>query len=93
MHIQYIVPARIDESLHHEPGEATPTIFIKGEDTVDFVTIGMQPAPGHCSKCTIDKGTENAVFFRVGLLLVVVIPDFLDEGEFSMGKLTGEGGC
>jgi hypothetical protein len=93
MHIQYIVPARIDESLHHEPGEATPTIFIKGEDTVDFVTIGMQPAPGHRSKCTIDKGTENAIFVRVWLLLVIVVPYIFYKGKFRYRQLAGEGGC
>ena len=39
----------------------------------------------------VDKGAENAVFSGVGLLLVVVVPDLFDEGEFGNGKFAGQG--
>ncbi len=77
------MPACIDQCLHHEPGEATPTEFFKGEDAVDFVPVRVKPAPCYRGKRPVDKGTEYAVFGGVGLLLVIVVPDFFDKGEFG----------
>ena len=84
--------ACVDQCLHDEPGKPMSTKFIKGKDAINFVTVRVEPAP--CDRCesSIDKGAENAVFYRVGLLLVVVIPDLFDEGEFGLGKLAGKEG-
>ena len=60
----------------------SPTEFFQGEDAIDFVPVGMQPAPRNGSERPVDKGAENAVFSGVGLLLVVVVPDLFLKGEF-----------
>ena len=86
------MPACIDQGLYDEPGQATSTEFFKGEDAIDFVTVRMKPAPCDRGKCPINKGAENAVLCGVGFLLVIVVPDLFDKGEFSMGELTGQGG-
>jgi len=75
--------AGIDQCLHDEPGKATATEFFKGEDAVDFMPVRVKPAPGYSGKRPVDKGAEDAVFVGVGLLLVVVVPDLFDEGEFG----------
>ena len=93
MHVQDLIPACIDECLYHEPGKATPTEFIKGEDPVDFVAVRVKPAPRNRGECPVDKGAEDTVFGGVGLLLVIVVPDFFDKREFGEGELAGEGGC
>jgi hypothetical protein len=89
VHIQHFMPARIDQCLHDEPGEATPTEFFKGEDPVDFVPVRMKSAPGDGGKRPVDKGAEYAVFGGIRLLLVIVVPDFFDEGVFGYGEFTG----
>ena len=53
--------------------------------------VRMKPAPRYRGQRPVDKGAEYAVFSGVGLLLVIVVPDLFDEGEFGMGKLAGEG--
>ncbi|MEI6294220.1 MAG: hypothetical protein WCP36_11090 [Methanomicrobiales archaeon] len=37
----------------------------------------------------VNKGPEYAVFFRVGLLLVIVVPYFFDKGDSAMGEFAG----
>ena len=54
--------ARIDQCLHHDPGKATPTELFQGEDAIDFVPVGMQPAPRNGSERPLDEGAEYAVF-------------------------------
>ena len=91
MHVQHLMPAGVYQCLHHEPGEATPAVFFKGKDTVDFVSVRMKSAPCDGGKRPVDKGAEYAVFSGVGLLLVIVLTDFFDKGESIMGEFTGEG--
>ena len=92
MHVEHLMPACIDQRLHHEPGQATPTELFKGEDPVYLVPVLVQPAPGNGSEPPVDKCAENPVLFNVGLLLVIVVPDFFNEREFVVGKFTGQGG-
>jgi len=47
---------------------------------------------GNGSKHPVNKGAENAVFRGVGLLLVVVVPDCFDEGEFGKGEFAVDEG-
>ncbi len=82
MHVQLFMPAGVDQCLHDEPGKATPTELFQGEDAVDFVPVGMQPAPRNGSERPVDKGAENTVFSGVGHLLVVMVPDLFLKGEF-----------
>ena len=89
MHVQLFMPAGIDQCLHHEPGKATPAVFFKREDAVDFVPVGMQSAPRYRGKRAVDKGAEDAVFRGVGLLLVVVVPDLFLKGDFGGGEFAG----
>ena len=74
VHVQHFMAAGIDQCLHHDPGKATPTELFKGEDAVDFVPVRVQPATRNGGKCPVDKGAKYAVFFGVGLLLVVMVP-------------------
>ena len=82
-HVQHFMPAGIDQCLHHDPGKAASTEFFEGKNAVDFVPVRVQSAPRNGGKCAVDKRAENAVFVGVGLLLVVVLPDLFDEGEFG----------
>ncbi len=93
MHVQLFMTAFIDQCLHYEPGKATPAEFFKGKDAVDFMPVRVKSAPCDGDKRPVDKGAENAVFFGVGLLLVIVVPDLFDEREFSGGEFAGQGGC
>ncbi len=77
------MPAYVDQCLHDEPGETPPTELFKGEDAVNFIPILVKPAPRNRSKRPVDKGAEDPVFSGIGLLLVVVVPDHFDEGEFG----------
>jgi hypothetical protein len=88
VHIQHLVPARIDQCLNDEPGEAMPPEFFKGKDTINFVSVLVQSAPCYRCKSPVDKGAEYPVFGWVWLLLVIVVPDFFDEGEFGYGEFT-----
>ena len=45
--------------------------------------------PCNSSQDPVNRGPEYPVFVRVGLLLVIVVPDLFDEGEFIMGEFTG----
>ena len=54
--------------------------------------VRVQPAPRYRGKCPVDKGAEYAVFGGVGLLLVVMVPDLFDEGEFGRVEFAGKGG-
>ena len=89
MHVQLFMPAGVDQCLHHEPGKATPAEFFQGEDAVDFMPVRVQPAPRYRGERPVDKGTEDAVFGGVGLLLVIMVPDLFDEGEFGGGEFAG----
>ena len=92
VHVQHIMPAGIDQCLHDEPGEAAPAELFKGENTVDFMPVRMKPAPRYRGKRPVDKCAEYAVFIGVGLLLVIVVPDLFDEGEFGYGEFAVDGG-
>jgi len=92
VHVQHFMAARIDQCLHDEPGKASPTEFFEGEDAVDFMPVRVKPAPGYRGKCAVDKGAEYAVFSGVGLLLVIVVPDLILNGEFGYGGFAGKGG-
>ena len=92
VHVEHLVPARVDQGLHHEPGKTAPTELFKGEDPVDLMPVLVQPAPGNRGEPPVDKCAENPVLSKVGLLLVIVVPDFFNEGEFGVGKFTGQGG-
>ncbi len=89
MHVQYLLPACVDQRLHHEPGEAPPTELFKGENAIDFGPVLVQSALCYRGKRPVDKGAENPVFCGVDLRLVVVVPDLFDEGEFGYGEFTG----
>ena len=89
MHVQLFMPAGVDQCLHDEPGKATPTELFQGEDAVDFMPVRMKPAPCDGSKRPVDERAEYAVFGGIGLLLVVVVPDLFDEGEFGYGEFAG----
>jgi len=69
-----------------------PAEFFKGEDAIDFVAVRVLPAPDNYSQGPVNKGAENAVFGGVCLLLVIVVPDLFDEGEFGRDEVAGEGG-
>jgi hypothetical protein len=83
------MPARIDQRLHNEPGETPPPELFKRKDTVNFMPVRMQPATRYSSERPVDKGAEDAIFSGVDLLLVIMVPDRLDEGEFGAGEFTG----
>jgi hypothetical protein len=68
VHVQHFMPAGVDQCLHDEPGKATPTELFQGENAVDFVPVGVQPAPRNGGKRSVDEGAEYAVFSGVGLL-------------------------
>ena len=91
VHVEHLVPARVDQRLHNKPGKATPTELFKGEDAVDLVPVLVQAAPGNCGEPPVDECAENPVLCRVGLLLVIVVPDLFYEREFGVGKFTGKG--
>ena len=83
VHVQHLMPAGVDQCLYDEPGEATPPEFFQGEDPINFVSIRMKPGTWRCGQCPFDKGAENAVFCKIGLLLVIVVPDIFYQGEFE----------
>ncbi len=85
------MPACVDQCLHDEPDKATSTELFKGEHAVNFNPILVKPAPRYRSKRPVDKSAKDPVFCGVGLLLVVVVPDRFDEGEFGYGQFAGEG--
>ena len=89
------MPARIDQRLHHKPGETPPPELFKRKDTVNFMPVRMQLATRYSSERPVDKGAEDAIFSGVDLLLVIMVPDLFDEGEFGTGEFAGEGdrGC
>ena len=52
----------------------------------------MKPATRYRSERPVDKGAEDAIFSGVDLLLVIMVPDLFDEGEFRIGEFAGEWG-
>jgi hypothetical protein len=62
-HVQHLMPAGVDQCLHHDPGKASPMELFEGEDAIDFVPVRMKPGTWRYSgKCPVDKGAEYAVF-------------------------------
>ena len=49
--------------------------------------VRVQPAPRYRGERPVDKGTEDAVFGGVGLLLVIMVPDLFDEGILEIVQL------
>jgi hypothetical protein len=67
-----------------------PAEFFKGEDAVNFIPVLVKPGTSAtAARVPSTKVPKDPVFSGVGHLLVVVVPDRFDEGEFRYGEFAG----
>lgn len=64
------------------PGKPMPTVPLRGEDGIHFITIRMAATTGDRNEDALCKGPKDAITRRISGLLVIFFPEL-----FSMNKL------
>jgi len=92
MDVDRLLSARGKQGIDDLAGKPLAPVLVERKDAVHLQAIFVAGAAGGRGKFSIDKGPEDAFGLWVGLLVPVVGPDLLGEGELGGGKFADGGG-